>query len=592
VCDPAIGSGAFPVGMLTEIAKARKVLELYLGKKHGVYELKRHCIQNSLYGVDIDPGAIEIAKLRLWLSLVVDEDDYQEIQPLPNLDYKIMQGNSLIEEFYGISLDIEKKSEQKDLFAGGSDLDALIDDLHQKQDDFFNADHPREKKKKRDAVEKAIYNIFHNELEKKKNISSQEANAIETDLKEMTHGNRVRNFFPWKLYFADVFREKGGFDVVIANPPYITFKGKQKVKVDKNTLTILQNRYKNSAEYKINSFALFIEQSTGIIRNNGSLTFIIPSTLLQNEYLKKVRKYLLSNFHIDSLLTFGNKIFEAVTDSLIISVINRYDAEQITTVKRKDNVNMSVFENQYHEKQESWYNEEDAIILINLSTKDQLLLKKLDDNSTELGVLLNVYVGIVASGIKQFLTNIQESSIHKKYLQGKHLNRFNYSFNNLFIRFDKKQLHSNTNEKVYELKEKLLLRKTGNDLITSYDDKQYYTDQSIYNIYLKNNSNLSLKYVLSLLNSKLLNYYFKTKMVTNADVYPYIKGIHLKKLPLIEISLNYQKPFIYIVDQILTSKKANTQANTTALEAEIDQLVYELYGLTDEEIQIVEESVG
>ena len=137
-----------------------------------------------------------------------------------------------------------------------------------------------------------------------------------------------------------------------------------------------------------------------------------------------------------------------------------------------------------------------------------------------------------------------------------------------------------------------MLRKTGNDLITSYDDKQYYTDQSIYNIYLKNNSNLSLKYVLSLLNSKLLNYYFKTKMVTNADVYPYIKGIHLKKLPLIEISLNYQKPFIYIVDQILTSKKANTQANTTALEAEIDQLVYELYGLTDEEIQIVEESVG
>ena len=186
-----------------------------------IYNLKRHCIQNSLYGVDIDPGAIEIAKLRLWLSLVVDEDDYTTIQPLPNLDYKIMQGNSLIEEFHGISLDIEKKTEQQGLFSGGSDLDTFIDDLHQKQDDFFNAEHPREKKKKRDAVETAIYNIFHNELEKKKSISPQEAKQIESDLKEMTHGNKERNFFPWKLYFADVFREKGGFDVVIANPPYV-----------------------------------------------------------------------------------------------------------------------------------------------------------------------------------------------------------------------------------------------------------------------------------------------------------------------------------------------------------------------------------
>ncbi|MBC8344635.1 MAG: hypothetical protein H8E56_00080, partial [Candidatus Marinimicrobia bacterium] len=235
VCDPAIGSGAFPVGMLTEIVKARNVLSLYLesidyvdgaltqsmhSKERTTYNLKRHCIQNSLYGVDIDPGAIEIAKLRLWLSLVVDEDDYTTIQPLPNLDYKIMQGNSLIEEFHGISLDIEKKNEQQGLFSGGSDLDTLIDDLHQKQDDFFNAEHPREKKEKREAVETAIYNIFHNELEKKKSISALEAKEIETDLKEMTHGNKERNFFPWKLYFADVFREKGGFDVVIGNPPY------------------------------------------------------------------------------------------------------------------------------------------------------------------------------------------------------------------------------------------------------------------------------------------------------------------------------------------------------------------------------------
>jgi hypothetical protein len=105
VCDPAIGSGAFPVGMMQEIVRAREALTSVEGMaKRSTYDLKRHAIQNSLYGVDIDPGAVEIAKLRLWLSLVVDEDDRYAIQALPNLDYKIMQGNSLLDEFAGVRL--------------------------------------------------------------------------------------------------------------------------------------------------------------------------------------------------------------------------------------------------------------------------------------------------------------------------------------------------------------------------------------------------------------------------------------------------------------------------------------------------------
>ena len=91
ICDPAIGSGAFPVGMMNEIIKARVYINDNLNKDYTIYNLKRHCISESIYGVDLDPGAIEIAKLRLWLSLVVDEDDYHNIQSLPNLDFKIMR---------------------------------------------------------------------------------------------------------------------------------------------------------------------------------------------------------------------------------------------------------------------------------------------------------------------------------------------------------------------------------------------------------------------------------------------------------------------------------------------------------------------
>jgi len=97
VCDPAVGSGAFLVGMMSEIIRTRNVLSKYMDKPiRGIYDLKRYCIENCLYGVDIDPGAVEICKLRLWLSLIVDEDNIRNIKPLPNLDYKIVCGNSLL----------------------------------------------------------------------------------------------------------------------------------------------------------------------------------------------------------------------------------------------------------------------------------------------------------------------------------------------------------------------------------------------------------------------------------------------------------------------------------------------------------------
>ncbi len=145
VCDPAIGSGAFPVGMMQEIVRARLTLASVEGMPNlSPYELKRHAIQHSLYGVDIDPGAIEIAKLRLWLSLVVDEDDFKTIRPLPNLDYKIMQGNSLLEEFEGVKLFDERvlqppvskiEAEKAALEERIRELEAQMFDLHRRGGD-------------------------------------------------------------------------------------------------------------------------------------------------------------------------------------------------------------------------------------------------------------------------------------------------------------------------------------------------------------------------------------------------------------------------------------------------------------------------
>ncbi|MBU2615037.1 MAG: class I SAM-dependent DNA methyltransferase, partial [Elusimicrobia bacterium] len=140
VCDPAAGSGAFLVGMMNEIVRARNTLTSYLPEKdsRAIYDFKRHAIHNCLYGVDIDPSAVEIAKLRLWLSLIVDEEDIKQIKPLPNLDYKIMQGNSLLEEYEGIKLFDEKliiPETEKDKEIQLKNTDALISKI---QKEYFD----------------------------------------------------------------------------------------------------------------------------------------------------------------------------------------------------------------------------------------------------------------------------------------------------------------------------------------------------------------------------------------------------------------------------------------------------------------------
>ena len=183
VCDPAIGSGAFPVGMMTEIVRARVALTPYFkdetpsplvgeggggGAERTAYHFKRHAIQNSLYGVDIDVGAVEIAKLRLWLSLVVDEEDVQQIKPLPNLDYKVVVGNSLL----GVEKDLLNNEQFKR-------LEAL-------KPKFFDES---------DRAKKAQFK-----------------QQIEALIHDLTKGREV---FDFEIYFSEVFHAKGGFDVVI-----------------------------------------------------------------------------------------------------------------------------------------------------------------------------------------------------------------------------------------------------------------------------------------------------------------------------------------------------------------------------------------
>ncbi len=272
VCDPAIGSGAFPVGMMQEIVRARSSLTNYFNDVHErtAYHFKRHAIKNCLYGVDIDPGAVEIAKLRLWLSLVVDEEDMKQIKPLPNLDYKIVVGNSLL----GFPFKSQRSQRIEKLMADYVD----------------ETDHERKKRLK---------------LEIDEELSQAFASSKRTLGYEVT--------FDFQIFFSEVFRAKQGFDVAIANPPYIS--------VEKFASTVEQNAWKQRFKTyagRGDIYCFFYEQGLNLLREGGVLTFISSNKFQRAGYGKGLRQ-LLAAQQIHNLIDFCElPVFVAATDPMIV----------------------------------------------------------------------------------------------------------------------------------------------------------------------------------------------------------------------------------------------------------------------------------
>jgi type I restriction-modification system DNA methylase subunit len=271
VCDPAIGSGAFPVGMMTEIVRARLALTPYFNDvaERTAYHFKRHVIQSSIYGVDIDPGAVEIAKLRLWLSLVVDEDDVQQIKPLPNLDYKIVVGNSLL------GFPFKSQRVQK------------IEKL--KAEYFDETNHDKKQRLKRE-------------------IDSELAQAFAASKGSL--GYEVA--FDFQIYFSEIFRANKGFDVVIANPPYVRHETISEM------VPMLRQRYTVAAS-RADLLIFFYEEGVNLLRTGGVLTLITSNKFHRAGYGSKLRPFLTDRLQIETLVDFGDApVFDAIAYASIL----------------------------------------------------------------------------------------------------------------------------------------------------------------------------------------------------------------------------------------------------------------------------------
>jgi len=677
VCDPAIGSGAFPVGLMTEIVRARNTLSTYLSDKEGRtnYNFKRHAIQNCLYGVDIDPGAVEIAKLRLWLSLVVDEEDIKQIQPLPNLDYKIMQGNSLIEDFHGISLDFgENGKGRPKLFEEDSELLCLVENLHRKQDNLFNATHPSEKEQHKAQVENAIVDVFHHELKRQRatyfqflenierkacqipNVEDQykyykaekaildnkygfDFEALERELREMTHGNRVRPFFPWKLYFANVFREKGGFDVVIANPPYVEHK---KLKEVSSLLKDDYETYSGTADI----YVYFYEKGLSLLRENGFLAFISSNKFFKTSYGAKLRS-LLSTNKISQIIDFTKvHVFDALVATCVMLISKRKPQNDVPVSSVGDDFIRFLSLNEYIRTHSMPVESRklDASIWQLEDSRELAIKARIESDCQELYKVdgICIYRGVTTGCNEAFLVNgnvrsslvksdPRNKEIIKPLLQGRNIRKWFYKECDEFLIFTRRGIAINSYPTIkkylyrfrdklepgkgrkpgqynwYEIqdntayyqefeKEKIIWGLTADKWTFAYDDKGHYLPS---NGYILTSSQVPIKLLLAVLNSHLMEYYFKFIGIMTAGGAFTLKYETVAEFPVKNLPEPKQKILINLVDQILAITKdedylsnPTKQAKVKELERQIDQMVYELYGLTFEEITVVEGKKG
>lgn len=551
IVDPACGSGAFLNEALNFLIDEHKYIDELEAKLTGssiafAYH-SESILENNLFGVDLNEESVEIAKLSLWLRTA------EPNRKLNDLSNNIKCGNS------------------------------LIDDAEIAGDKAFN----------------------------------------------------------WEKEFPQIFA-KGGFDVVIGNPPYVLCQ-------PSNTNEETLNFYKSFevASYKIDLFHLFFERGTNILRDGGKLGFITPNTYLSNKYIQKLRNFILKNTFIEEVINYNESVFvDAGVDV----------ATLILTKDKSKNENIKIYNSERGElkfittkSQNSWNEAEEQVF----NLKNDFFFEFKD--CIKLEEIGNTYFGIQAYDRKSSISDRKINENYISIIDGADIVRFQYSIPNKYFNYLSENIKSGGDLNVYS-QDRIVISQIGQSPKVGFCEKGILTSNTIYNLFLKD-SRFSLKYILAILNSQLIKNYWLSKYNDNKDLFPKIKGYQLKQLPIKEISLENQQPFIEKADQMLSlnkelqeisekfqrnlqrefsletlSKKlqnwyelsfaeflkelAKAKLNLTLsqkaewedyflaeqqkaisiksqidqTDKEIDQMVYELYGLTEEEIEIVENS--
>ncbi|TXD79485.1 DUF7149 domain-containing protein [Algoriphagus ratkowskyi] len=653
IVDPAVGSGHFLVSVLNELIAIKSELsilvdtdfepinnytvevvndELIIYDEDGIlyqynynnresqriqetiFHEKQTIIESCLFGVDINPNSVKICRLRLWIELLKNAyyKNATELETLPNIDINIKCGNSLVSRFdidadikqalkkskwsidsYRIAVDTYRNAESKEQ---KREMERLISDIKSDFRSEISLNDPKVKRLRKLSGE--LFQMTQQqqlfEMSKKEKAAwnkkvaqlTADTRKLETEIEEIKANKIFENAFEWRFEFPEVLNDAGdfvGFDVVIGNPPYVvlsSFEGPE--------FKYLQETYK-TAYGRINTFAIFLERITALTSNKGECSVIIPDSLCLIDYYSMLRKYILDKTTINEIIELGDGVFEeAVVPAIIFSFRNKYTKNNVIKIgfgkELLESNDATTIKQDYYLKtpKYSFNLQVDSIFIKLQSLIEENKAQRLVDVAT-------IKIGVCTGSNKKFLADSAIFSNSKKVLQGRDINRYSLNYTGQFINYSRNDLLRARDESIFLKKEKLLMRQTSDKLILTYDDSQFYTIDSLFIIF-NDDEKINLKYLLALLNSKLLNRQYQKLNPEKGRVFAQVKIDFVNELPIVVANIKEQNEISILVEKIIVSKNNDMQSDTIDLENQIDQLVYQLYDLTEEEIEVIENS--
>lgn len=632
VVDLAVGSGAFPLGLLNEIVRARETLTEYMAvvertkavserqeafmvrelrSQRTPYDLKKYTIKNSIFAADIEPSAVDIAQLRLWLSLVIDDvinpnaqselDGHINPMPLPNLECNILCGNSLVDEFAGTPLVLPSSQiavgKEGDTYGWYQQAyEAMLPKLIKAQDELFYCDDTIRKQEIIGRINAIRHKILGFQLEL---MSDEQKQAFyEADRKAS------KPFVLWQLEFARVFHEKGGFDIVIGNPPYGLLNKKQNKSTSIMATPEEIKYYKENAVYQpakggmINIFRLFICKSHSLLRENGHLSLIFPMAFMCDLSSYELRKFIFNNEAVKYIEAFperdneNKRVFKSAKMSVCILGSNRGNANKNRMFLMR--INDDRYVNTTYKQVEISPAEielidEKALTIPLVNEQELSILIKMCKGSRRMKDFSKCFTGEIDLSLDKKYVKL-ESTYHRM-LRGAQVQRYfitDHISQGDILYLDSKQyteeVHTPRSE---HYKQKRIVMQGITGVNERYRLKMTLVDSGVY---CANSVNYLLpkehtEFLLALCNSHLLNWFFK-KLSTNSNV----NGYEIDNLPIAQASIGTIEKCSELVRKLLNTIDENNRQNVE-IESELNELVYNLYGLSENEKEAVEKSM-
>ena len=595
ICDPAIGSGAFPMGLLRELFFCRSAIEPNIVENAA--NIKRHIIQNNIYGVDIERGAVDIARLRFWLSLIVDE---KSPEALPNLDFKIMQGNSLLEQYKGADLSTMTENNPESghgITLFDSMLDVYRKNLRDKLAEYYAC--PEHDKKVQ--LRKDIADIVKQELSEQ---------GIHIDFEDLDLSANSQ-FFLWHTWFHDVFSRPsngGGFDITIGNPPYISAPTQiASPELNEQRQRIVASKKYKSLNEKWDLYVPFMELGLQLLCPNGVFSMIVPYPLTNQKYGKKLRKMIAEEFRLLEIADLnGTKIFENATVSNCIPFVQNCQPESELRISK-------IFEDKTIRevlcKTPEALKQDDKNYVWNL-TEDERAGNRFF-NMNVLGDFCYISVGMVLNADettakgefrKDDLISESYDDIHsRKYIEAKDIDKFQVK-RVRYLEWNTERcpdkLRRPTFRELYDCP-KLLINRLGILKVYLDIDTHYLHSDSMFCAVLwsdlkgVNNKSITssikkfckhsrtdmealsrrvdLYYLLGILNSSMADQLLADQRGGDYHIYPE----HIRNLPIPVPEKNTQESIGNIAKEIL--RRRETNADYSELEEQLNGLVAALY---------------